>query len=359
MRFVAILGAGASAAEAASHRPQQTREHPPLDTNFFSKVAQLDPPLRSSLILQCRSMGIPNPFQGPEPRMEQVFGDIYFEVVEGRGKAQEVALDGYRTLLRVYGRVLAQTTNWMWDRPLGAIGRFLRSAIQTPDLTHLSLVTFNHDLLIENALTQLPYRQRWCVDQGYGPISLRPTGTTRNFPRLNRHSPDCDHSIQIEVLKLHGSLNWQVETRSHDPSYRDLFPSPQSVPTIECITDRVVSVTLSRRRGKRRWRLWPQIVPPIYQKLDIVSARFSPLWRHAAEAVERADRVAMIGYSMPATDAHATNLIRRGIRRNRTLRRVDVINHDPAIAARVGELGHTDCVRWFREFSAYVELETA
>ena len=354
MQLVAIIGAGASVAEAASHRPVHTAEHPPLDTNFFSKVAELGPlPLRATLSTFAASAGIPDPFARPEPRMEQFFGDIYFELVDSDGVAREAALDAYRALLRLYTRVLAGTTNWLHDRRLGAIGRLMRDVVQLEHLERLTLVTFNHDLVLENALVQLPYRRRWCVDQGYGPIALRPVPTTRRGLRLPRHSSECDHNIQIELLKLHGSLNWQVATRSHDPSYRDLFPPTEAVPSIECITDRVVSVALERKIGRRRWRLWPQIVPPIYQKMDIVSARFGMLWRYASAALEQADRVLMVGYSMPSTDVHAEKLIGRAIRRNLSLKTLDVVNPDHSIASRVAGIGGLERVNWYRDLSLY------
>jgi hypothetical protein len=179
-------------------------------------------------------------------------------------------------------------------------------------------------------------------------MKLNPTPTSRRIARLPRHSDDCDHTTEIEILKLHGSLNWQVETRSHEPAYRDLFPDPASTPRIDCVTDRVVALTLRRRRGNREWRLWPQIVPPIYSKQEIITARFDDLWRYAAEQIRVANAIIVAGYSLPPTDMHAASLIKRGIRANQNVDQVTVINPDPAIATRVAEMAQLRSVVWCR-----------
>lgn len=327
--------------------------HPPLDTTFFRKVRELGQlPLQATLTDFAAGVGIPDPFGRHGQRMEEFFGDVFFELSQtGAGDPDhERALDSYRSLLRLYTRVLASTTNWYHDRPLGVVGRHLRSLLDR-GATRISLITFNHDLTLENAVAQLPYRQRWCVDSGYGPMHLSPTPTQRSGPRLPRHSPECDHSVEIEILKLHGSLNWQVQTRSHEPAHRDLFPDPTSSPQIDCVIDRVVSLTLRRRRGNRTWRLWPQIVPPIYGKQSIITARFEELWRHAGEQMSQADSITVAGYSLPPTDSHAANLIKRGIRRNRNIDQVTVVNPDPAIAARIAEIADLDSVVWHRSFA--------
>ena len=355
MNVAVVLGAGSSAAEAASHRPDRTKQHPPLDTNFFSKVKQLGLTTgRRTISSFAVEVGLPDPFGLPEPRMEEFFGDLYFEVVESAGDRQQSALAAYRALLRTYTATLAQTTNWFHNRPTGAVGRYLRELL-TRGPSSITLVTFNHDIALENAVVQLPRLQRWCVDRGYGTIALEAIPTNRGgVARLPRHDDNvCNHEIPIEILKLHGSLNWQVETRSHDPSYADLFPTPQQQRTVQCIIDREVSVTLSRRHGRRRWRLWPQIAPPIYEKQSIIAARFGSLWTQASTALELADEITFIGYSFPATDAHASNLIKRAVRRNPRVSEVSVVNPDPTLPGRVASLTGVDSILWHRSLDSY------
>lgn len=354
MQLVVVLGAGASVAEAASHRPRHTKDHPPLDTNFFSKVRELGH-YHSALRRYAVAAGLSDPFEnGREPRMEEFFGDAYFEVLEAGSATVSSAMTLYRQLLRTYTQTIASTTSWYHDRPRGALGRWFRQLLSIENLERLTIVTFNHDLVVENVLLQLPRVQRWCVDQGYGPIELNPVRSAMNVSKMPRHNPaTCDHSIPVELLKLHGSLNWQVETRSHEPSFSDLFPRPERQVRIDCITDRVPNVTLSRRRGRRTYKLWPQIVPPVYGKQSVITGRFGALWTYAGERIRQADRLVIVGYSMPVTDVHTEKMLARCIRDNPRLRDLEVINPDPAAAQRFAEIAGADRIGWYRDLSHF------
>lgn len=353
VKIVVIVGAGASVAEAMSHRPKRTRLHPPVDANFFSKARNLGagvPILRRAAL----AADLGDPFGGSEPRMEEFFGDVYYEVLEAADPTHSPALDAYRALLRSYTRTLAETTAWFHDRPLGAIGRWFRQLLAVADLERLTIVTFNHDLVLENVLIQLPRAQRWCVDEGYGPIKLSPTKSARPGLRMPRHDPRvCDHSIPIELLKLHGSLNWQVRTLSHEPSLYDLFPKADTNAKIECITDRVPSVTLQRKIGKRKWKLWPQIIPPVYGKQAAIGGRFGALWTRASDAIRVADRLIVAGYSMPVTDVHTEKMLSRCIVSNTALKDIEVVNPDASAAERFAQVARADRVGWYRDLAHF------
>ncbi len=352
--IVAIIGAGASLAEATYHRRTWVKSHPPLDTTFFEQALRLDASPRQDLVTYAESTGMPNPFEPPYPRMEQVFGEVFFDLSRSDPLVDPTPLRAYSTLVRLYGSVIAQTTNWLYDRPSGLMGKYLR-ALVAGSPARITLITFNQDLVIENAVVQLPWRQRWCLDEGYGNIDLATVRTTARVPQLPRHDKDCDHQIEIKVLKLHGSLNWQVETRSHQPTYNDLFPQPGTVKTIQCVSDRVIQTSLQRKRGKRNWRLWPVIVPPIYEKNSIIAARFSNLWQQAEDSIASASRLTLIGYSLPLADIHSANLLRRGFRRNAVLSSLNIVNPDPTIPGRVAEVMNAESVTWFRDISSYTE----
>lgn len=288
--------------------------------------------------------------------MEDIFAEVFYDLTDQNDERSVLALPAYRSLLRIYSSVIARTTNWFSDRPLGVLGRYLRAVLGL-EPRKLTLITFNQDLALENALVQLPYHQRWCVDRGYGDIALAATPTARtDVARLPLHSEEaCDHSVDIRLLKLHGSLNWQLETLAHDPSYNDLFPSRDAKKTIECVLDREVSVSLRRRKGKRDWRLWPVVVPPIYEKRAIIATRFSGLWREAAENLSRADRVTLIGYSAPQADLHASNLLRRGVREGLDSGSIRIVNPDPLIPGRIADMTGARSINWFRSLPEYTE----
>jgi hypothetical protein len=119
MDLVVIVGAGATLAEAISHRPRQSREHPPLDTNFFSKAESVTTHALS-LRRAARAAGLDDPFRTPEPRMEDFFGDVYYEITEGgntaaRSPAMEVVSQSAAYLhtdaLR-YDELVLRSTPW-------------------------------------------------------------------------------------------------------------------------------------------------------------------------------------------------------------------------------------------------------
>jgi hypothetical protein len=229
-----------------------------------------------------------------------------------------------------------------------------RKVLTIPGLSRITLVTFNHDLVLENVLVELPYTKRWCVDEGYGPVTLSPTRSAHDVKRLPRHDEDCDHSIPIDLLKLHGSLNWQVVTRAHETSYHDLFPPSTVSPAMECIIDRVPNVSLQRRRRDRRaWKLWPQIVPPIYGKQQVISNRFAYLWGQAADRLRYADRLVIVGYSMPFTDVHTEEMLSRCISSNPRLSAVEVVNPDPVSAQRFADITSAERLTWYRDLAYF------
>lgn len=250
----------------------------------------------------------------------------------------------------MYMQTLVRTTEWFHSRTSGVLRHWLIQLLSLPDLERFTIISFNHDLVIENVLMRLPRPQRWCVERGYGPIALDLVGSRGESKLLPRHNANtCDHSIPVHLLKLHGSLNWQVTTLGHDPRYHDLFPSTANVHTLECILDQVPKIGLRRKRGARTWNLWPQIVPPVYGKQSIISNRFGSLWEEAAQRMRSADRMIFFGYSLPAADVHTEKMISRNMANNSACACIEVINPDPHAAQRFAEVTATSHLLWYRD----------
>jgi hypothetical protein len=154
MRTCLVFGAGASLANALHFRSEKMRHlRPPLDTTFFETVdanpaTSLGPNLKKYF----------NDVLGREPttttlreyRMEEVFGDVYYDFLEDQ--AGTLALSAYIGLVGLYLQVLRETTNWLREkgRNGGPVGRLITAACEKADA--VSIVTFNHDLVIENEL---------------------------------------------------------------------------------------------------------------------------------------------------------------------------------------------------------------
>jgi len=156
-----------------------------------------------------------------EYRMEEVFGDVYYDFLENQ--TGNLALRAYTELVRLYLQVLRETTNWLADdsRRSAPIGRLIAAACEVAD--EVTIITFNHDLVIENEIDRrAKLRKLWCVTEGYGAVSkeLNVLEPGVNVPVLSHHSDDCEHKIRI--IKPHGSLNWVHRLNSKDPTARFL-----------------------------------------------------------------------------------------------------------------------------------------
>lgn len=149
------------------------------------------------------------------------------------------------------------------------------------------VITFNYDLLLEQALDRLgiPY----CY--GLGTESVTYDSTAQSVPESEGGT--------LLILKLHGSLNWaQREDRS-----LEVFGS----------YDDAMAVF-----GH------PYLVPPTWEKTVNGPAR--TLWQSAVRVLAEASRLIVVGFSFRPGDAHFKYLLAAGLMQNSALRHIDVIN---------------------------------
>jgi hypothetical protein len=205
----------------------------------------------------------------------------------------------------------------------------------------VTFVTFNHDLVLENAIARVvPPKNTWCLRSLYGDPNLDqiiPEDRDMVFPH---HTDSCPHTPPATVLKLHGSLNWVVRTASRQPRLGTLFPGRNK--TILMHNEKefsdIATLRSSKARGRKKWYLWPLIAPPIYDKSRITGmAVLDSLWHAAADAIRSADRLLLLGYSLPDADGLATQMLRASYFSNKSLDAVDCVDPDPALASKIGE----------------------
>lgn len=147
------------------------------------------------------------------------------------------------------------------------------------DFDNNSIISFNYDLLVEEALTNLNIPYDYCIEN-------------------KRNSDKC-----IELLKLHGSINWgenaESKTRySVHESYSHLL-----------------------KEGKT-----PQLVPPTWRK--IFTGPLRQIWDQSVKSLEKATRIIIIGFSVPNTDNHFKYLMAAGLQNNISLREIVFVNPD-------------------------------
>ncbi|MGH2906279.1 MAG: hypothetical protein ACRDKI_05860 [Solirubrobacterales bacterium] len=122
-KSVLVIGAGASLAEALSHRPKRPRDHPPLDRNFFRLAGRFRPsPLLDRVRDQAEALGEP---ELSSVSLESHLGRLFFEM---NHNPIHSGVDSYFQAIDLFTREIALTTNWMAGRP-GLIKKIIRSEL--------------------------------------------------------------------------------------------------------------------------------------------------------------------------------------------------------------------------------------
>jgi len=144
-----------------------------------------------------------------------------------------------------------------------------------------AILSFNYDWLIDHALMKFG-KGKWNPKKGY----IVPTYSQGNRGVGTRYWACKDSSNRpvysrktIQLLKLHGSMNW--------------FPVPEdrTPPKLE----------LRKRWWHQNGKLKFEIAPPEWNK-PTRSGVYVPVWRRARKVLIEAKALVFIGYSLPETD---------------------------------------------------------
>ncbi|MBW3589872.1 MAG: hypothetical protein KY429_10675 [Actinobacteria bacterium] len=281
------------------------------------------------------------PFDGSW-RMEEIFNFIYSDVhTPGSG---DMALEAYWALLKMYRRAIARTTNWLKHNSRSGVGALIRRVWS--EETNMTILTFNQDLVIENALEAMSQTRTyagipWDIETCYG---------MRFKEYLYSSQSGFFRSAEIKsflVLKLHGSLNWFYLARSAEDA-KNSIRSPGR--DLYCLTNQRIYEGLTYKPGRRSSHLLPLVVPPIYEKSSSYKESLGRLWKLARSAIQNADRLIIFGYSFPENDFAARSLLRSSFHQSE-LAEVTVIDTSAAVAGRISALLNTPCHHYYRSVS--------
>lgn len=174
-----------------------------------------------------------------------------------------------------------------------------------------TIITFNYDTLVEDALDELGF------NISYGPekfIGFRDHNKFNKPPNLRK---------TIKVLKLHGSVNWSdwfEVKKSETPSPEKFLYAPKKL--ADDLKDHVG--VFENYASLRERAFIPLLVPPTWQKF--MTGFLPKIWDEAVEAIRTATRIIIIGYSIPPTDQHFKYLMAAGLQENISLRKVLFVN---------------------------------
>lgn len=154
-----------------------------------------------------------------------------------------------------------------------------------------SIITFNYDLILEQVLAEL----KW------NPL----TGYCMDFyiPGLDRQIPWVEPKAnQIKYLKLHGSLNWQMEKDAfYDVSDKRIYFSVNDVSNYWN--------NYFQGYYREKYSYYPYIIPPLIGK-KYENKSIQRLWHISQSLLENSKRIFIIGYSLPESDVIAEYMLR-------------------------------------------------
>ena len=317
-RTVYLIGAGLSSAFELPNTPSLL-----TDVVQFARTQKgkwLDKEgLRSQLSRAYRFFYPDAEYAGFQPDVVDFFSTFrtYLDIGAGLvGTGFTDAPDMYRLLRRGISHLLLERLRTI-DPDKFSDHDFLTDMVRPGHV----IITSNWDVLIEH-FAQL------------NGIPLRLASRSRKF---------SEH--EVTLLKLHGSIDWcQQATRAtgySDESFASLtelqFGSPYTLAlpsdAADIVRVRAMPINNAWQRVRSRTRE-PYIVTMATGKADDLGP-LQEVWRDAYRALSRAERVEIVGYSMPSDDVEIRTMLRMGIQRGAKRPSLVVRNPAPDVHQRV------------------------
>ena len=174
-----------------------------------------------------------------------------------------------------------------------------------------TVISLNYDLLLEQAMDQTPLLPLY---------DLSPEV-------IGEDPPGQSGKVRLRLLKLHGSANWAVCPVCRNRIYGLRCSEASLVGTSHVPACRDCG-------GQATTRL---IVPPTWNKEEY-RMLLNSVWKSAANEIAAAQRLVIVGYSMPETDKFFQYLLALSLQDNRLLDQVVVVNSDRAHAEKIVKL---------------------
>lgn len=178
-----------------------------------------------------------------------------------------------------------------------------------------TIISFNYDCVIDHALRKHG-NAKWSARHGY---TFPLPGRIEGIDNWNPSKPARNQRQTVYLLKLHGSLNWQLPEETQG--------------TI------VLKQRLHSQYGTPRF----SIIPPVWNKAT-TSPMFEVIWRNAERAIRGAKHLAVVGFSFAPTDLHAESLFRLALYRS-SLKTLVIANPSQTDRRRIRDV----CTRALRD----------
>jgi hypothetical protein len=302
MQHVIVLGAGASKVDGAPLQFDLLREY------FLSEKSSLETPMKAELQSFFQAFyGIDTGLVDGNtefPTFEEVLGTLELALARNENfRVSEQAAHDWdqRRIQECRSHVVALICSIL-ARKLGSgpgssgvwHDRLVQNIPRTESNT--SFISFNYDLLIDNALAAGNYT----VD--YGTVFANPIQ---------------EIGARIGLYKLHGSLNWlRCPICGALTNTGDIKGA--SYPTEQRPRCRTVNCNAATT---------PIVIPPTFFKV-MSDFHLQQVWHVTEQTIAAADRIYFCGYSLPDADMHIRYLLKRAeVNRGRTPEVFVITNH--------------------------------
>ena len=358
-KIVLILGAGCTYNEGIKGK------EPPLDKGFFQIANRTNKsdvePIRRYFV-DYYNLDICSGDQRPYDSLEYVMVRLFADAnALSMGK---VAYEIFLSLIKLFNKRLADTTNRVKPHPRSSLFKlivnFLNEGAKPKDIC---IITFNQDIQIEKTLDAIEIYDKY---QQFKPLL--------NFPYC--YLPSSDYMIEpdritgpknstatfakgdseeqgIQILKLHGSLNWYSAHGSKNVDIDELFDPDKR---LQFTRRRTIHPEMRYGSGERRQYTFPIIVPPVSHKSAIFHSTISRSWPGAEERLQNANDVVIFGYSCPETDHESSNLIQRTLG-SRKLETFSIIDPSPEVFTRFWELTRQERVFYYSSVDSFLRAD--
>lgn len=308
---VILLGAGATVG-ADFGKKFKTNVRPPLNADFFTQLQRITGKHRDV---------VPDVIQD----VIGLFGPNFELTLEDYFSQLEFLLDATDLVPTSQAAVTRAQLRANRDRLMKALAAVLEASTDEPIRKHKgcahhknvvrcleahdTVISFNYDCVMDDALRRVG-NSKWSAKYGYAfTAPSRITGSANWDPA----TPAPTAAETIYLLKLHGSLNWQLPATADG------------------------EIKLKQRLHQQRGTPQFTIVPPAWNKSQKQEPIFQDLWKKAERAIRTAKCIAVVGFSFTPTDLHVEALFRLALAGG-GLRTLVIANPSGSDRARIREI---------------------
>ena len=347
-KIVLILGAGCT-------RSENTNKKPPLDKGFFRESLGTNKNEVNAIREHFKNhyhLDICDRNQGYDS-LEYVMVRLYADSYEpSLGKT---AYTHFLNLVKLFNKRLADTTNAIKPVRRSKLFRLIVHFLnEGADPANISIITFNQDIHIEKTLDSIESCAKY---QKFKPLlnfphcyklpsadTSSPKGSTKTF------APGEPDSKGIEIMKLHGSLNWYSLHTSNRPQKGPLFNPDRK---LHITTRKEIDSEMKYAGKHKKQHTFPVIIPPLSHKSEIFHPTIADLWTEASEKLENATDAVIFGYSCPEVDHASENLLRRTLH-SRKLETFSIVDISSEVVARFADLTKQKRIYYYSSIDSYL-----